>query len=140
MYGFVIAIHVITCALLVVIILMQSGRGGGLTEGFAAAESMFGAKTNTVLTKGTTIMATVFLITCLSLAFMSTKKNQSLISKSAVSQQASDATEEVPMTDPNATASESVEGAAQEIEAKVTEQAPSQAPSAPIEAAQEAVE
>lgn len=80
MFGFVIFIHVLICLLLVTIILMQSGRGGGLTEGFAAAESMFGAKTNAMLVKGTTIFATIFLITCLGLAFLSSRQNKSLLS------------------------------------------------------------
>ena len=66
MTGFIIFIHTIICIFLVVIILMQSGRGGGLTENFAAAESMFGAKTNVFLIRGTTILASLFLVTCLS--------------------------------------------------------------------------
>ena len=80
MITFVIVIHVMVCILLATIILMQSGRGGGLTQGFAAAETMFGAKTNSVLIKGTTILATLFLTACLSLAFMSAQKERSLMS------------------------------------------------------------
>ncbi len=81
MTGFVIFIHALVCLMLVVIILMQSGRGGGLTEGFAAAESMFGAKTNEFLIKGTTVFATIFLVTCLSLAFLSSDKEKSLMAE-----------------------------------------------------------
>ena len=80
MTGAVIFFHVVVCAFLVTIILMQSGRGGGLTEGFAGAESMFGAKTNVFLIKATAILASCFLVTCLSLAFLSAKKGQSLMS------------------------------------------------------------
>jgi len=72
-------LHILACVLLAVIILMQSGRGGGLTESFASAESMFGAQTNEVLIKATTVFASIFLVTCLSLAFLSTKKTQSLM-------------------------------------------------------------
>ena len=79
MFGFLIFLHIVICLLLVIIILMQSGRGGGLTEGFAAAESMFGAKTNSMMVKGTTIFASIFLITCLSLAFLSAHQNKSLL-------------------------------------------------------------
>jgi len=79
MFGLIIFVHIAICLLLVTIILMQSGRGGGLTEGFAAAESMFGAKTNTMLVKGTTIFATIFLVTCLSMAFLSSHQNKSLL-------------------------------------------------------------
>ena len=60
-------------------ILMQSGRGGGLTEQFAGAESMFGAKTNVFMIRITTVFATIFMVTCLSLAYFSARRNQSLI-------------------------------------------------------------
>ena len=79
MMGFVIVLHAIACLALVVIILMQSGRGGGLTEAFSSAESMFGAKTNEFLTRGTTVFAVIFLVTSLSLAFMSSRKGKSIM-------------------------------------------------------------
>ena len=77
--GFLIFIHVVVCIFLATIILMQAGRGGGLTENFASAESMFGAKTNSFLVKTTTILGVFYLITCLSLAFISSKKERSLM-------------------------------------------------------------
>lgn len=86
MTGILIPIHVIICILLVIVILMQSGRGGGLTEGFAAAESMFGAKTNSFMIKTTTVLASVFLITCLSLAYFSSDKDRSLMEKNGLVQ------------------------------------------------------
>lgn len=79
MYGFLLVIHVIVCLLLVTIVLIQSGRGGGLTESFSSAESIFGTKTNIFLTRATTVLATLFVITCLSLAFISTKRSKSLM-------------------------------------------------------------
>ena len=84
MFGLIIFTHVVACALLILIILMQSGRGGGLTEGFAPAESLFGAKTNVVLVKATAILASVFIVTCLSLAFFSTTRNRSLMEQAPV--------------------------------------------------------
>ncbi len=82
MFGFVIFIHVSSCFLLSLVILMQSGRGGGLTENFQAAESMFGVKTNSVLVRTTTVLASIFVITSLTLAFLSSQRNRSLISES----------------------------------------------------------
>jgi preprotein translocase subunit SecG len=79
MTGLIIFIHVIACALLILVILMQQGRGGGLTENFASVESIFGAKTNETLVRGTAILATIFLVTCLSMAFLSSKRSQSLM-------------------------------------------------------------
>ncbi|MBF0522422.1 MAG: preprotein translocase subunit SecG [Candidatus Omnitrophica bacterium] len=94
MTGVITFIHVIACALLITIILMQSGRGGGLTEAFASAESFFGAKTNEFLVKGTTIIGIIFLITCMSLAYFSSKRDQSLMSSIAALQKKQQKAEE----------------------------------------------
>lgn len=84
---FFMLIHVVVCILLATIILMQSGRGGGLTESFASAgESMFGAKTNSVLVKGTAILASVFLLTCVVLAHFSATNDRSLMNQRPVSE------------------------------------------------------
>ena len=80
MMVFIMVIHALVCVMLACIILMQSGRGGGLTESFASAESIFGAQTNTLLVKTTTVLASVFLVTCLSLAVMHSLKGKSLMS------------------------------------------------------------
>ena len=63
--GFILVIHVIVCVLLVISILMQAGRGGGLTETFQSAESMFGTQTNVFMVRLTTILAAIFLSTSL---------------------------------------------------------------------------
>jgi len=77
--GLIIAIHVIICALLIIIILIQAGRGGGLVSGFSGVESMFGTKTNTFLTRTTTTLAILFFITCISLALLSVRQSRSLM-------------------------------------------------------------
>ncbi|MFH1397052.1 MAG: preprotein translocase subunit SecG [Candidatus Omnitrophota bacterium] len=79
MMGLVIVIHIIICALLITIILIQSGRGGGLVENFSGIESMLGTKTNAFLTKTTTVLSVLFFITCLSLAFLSLRQSRSLM-------------------------------------------------------------
>jgi preprotein translocase subunit SecG len=76
----VITIHIIICALLIIIILIQAGRGGGLVEGFSGVESMFGPKTSAFLTRMTSILSTLFFITCISLAFLSARQSKSLMS------------------------------------------------------------
>ncbi len=90
MTGFVIAIHVLVCVLLLLVILMQSGRGGGLTEGFASAESMFGTQTNEFLIKSTTVLAILYFVTCLSLAVLSTSKGKSLMPDQVATQAATE--------------------------------------------------
>jgi preprotein translocase subunit SecG len=82
MFGLVIAIHVVACALLIVIVLIQQGRGGGLIESLSSAENIFGTKTSTFLVKATSILAVIFFFTCLSLAFLSIRKGKSLIETS----------------------------------------------------------
>lgn len=81
MMGFLMFVHALICIVLVAVILMQSGRGGGLTEGFggSSAESMFGAQTNEFMTRATSILTVVFIVTCLSLAVMSARQGQSIM-------------------------------------------------------------
>ncbi|HLD69400.1 MAG TPA: preprotein translocase subunit SecG [Candidatus Omnitrophota bacterium] len=81
---FIIILHVLVCLLLSMIILMQSGRGGGLTETFASAESVFGAKTNSLMVRATTVLASIFLVTCLVLTYLSSRKERSLMSNSSL--------------------------------------------------------
>ncbi|RJP28934.1 MAG: preprotein translocase subunit SecG [Candidatus Omnitrophota bacterium] len=80
MTGLIIALHVIVCILLIIIILVQRGRGGGLVDTFSDVESMFGTKTPAVLTRVTTILSVLFFITCLSLALFAANRNKSLMS------------------------------------------------------------
>jgi len=81
MFIFVLIIHILAAILLIISILMQSGRGGGLTETFSSMESIFGTKTNVFLVRTTTVLSILFLITCLSLAYLSTQRGRSLMEK-----------------------------------------------------------
>ena len=76
---FIIVVHVIACVVLIILVLIQRGRGAGLVESFAGVESMFGTKTSAFLTRTTTIMSIVFFCTCLSLAVLSVKQSKSLM-------------------------------------------------------------
>ena len=79
MVGFLTVIHVLVCVILIAVILMQSGRGGGLAEGFGSAESVLGTQTNMVMVKITAVLGLIFLSTCLSLALLSRSADQSLM-------------------------------------------------------------
>lgn len=81
MIAFILVIHVIACACLIGIILIQQGKGGGLVSGLSGVESMFGTKTSAFLTRATSIFAVTFLITCLSLAVLSARRNKSVMEK-----------------------------------------------------------
>ena len=75
----IVIFHCIVCVLLIILVLIQRGRGGGLVESFSGVESMFGTKTNEFLTKLTTVLASIFFITCLLLAIMSVRQSRSLL-------------------------------------------------------------
>lgn len=77
--GFVLFLHVFSCVLLVVTILMQAGKGGGLAESFSSAESMFGTQTNSFMVRASTILAAIFLSTSLILAVYGSKGSKSLM-------------------------------------------------------------
>jgi preprotein translocase subunit SecG len=79
MMTLVIIIHAVICIVLISLVLIQRGRGGGLVESFQGVESMFGTKTNTFLTRTTTILSILFFITCLSLAVLSVRQSRSLM-------------------------------------------------------------
>ena len=76
----IIAIHVVVCFLLICLILVQSGRGGGLVESFSGMESVFGTKTSAFMTKFTSILSVLFFLSCLTLAFLSVRQSHSLMS------------------------------------------------------------
>jgi len=84
MYIFILLIHIAASLMLIAVILLQAGRGGGLAESFGGGGSqttIFGQKATTFLTKATTVSAVLFLCTSLSLAVLSSKRQQSIMEK-----------------------------------------------------------
>ena len=82
LYGLVIAVHIIACLILIAVILLQAGRGGGLSETFGGMDSsqtIFGTKVSVFLTRATVVAACLFLITCLVLGIMTSRRGKSLI-------------------------------------------------------------
>jgi preprotein translocase subunit SecG len=81
MYVFLIAVHVIASLVLVVTILLQAGRGGGLSEAFGSSSTstIFGTSASTFLQRATAVCAIVFLLTSLSLAVLSSRRSRSLM-------------------------------------------------------------
>ncbi len=88
MYTLILVVHVIVSLVLIMVILLQSGRGGmAEAMGGASAQSLFGGGVSNVLTRATAACAVVFVVTCLSLAYLSTARGRSIV-------------EQVPMTSP----------------------------------------
>ena len=93
MYTLIIIIHVIISILLIIAVLLQSGKGGGLIESFSAAESIFGTKTPVFMARLTTVLVVLFFVTTLSLAFLSKQRTKSLVeSKGLVEETTKEAT------------------------------------------------
>lgn len=62
-------VHILICLLLVLTVLLQAGKGGGLAGsigGGMSSSSVLGGRTaSTFLTKATAILATAFIVSCL---------------------------------------------------------------------------
>ncbi len=94
--SFLLGLHIVVCVLLVISILLQAGRGGGLAESFSSAESMFGTQTNQFMVRVTTVLCTIFLSTSLILAFYSSKLDKSLMSNAKLPKAVEPVKEEQP--------------------------------------------
>ncbi len=83
MYTFLLVVHIIVSLFLVFIILIQGSKGDGISEVFGGGGSsqttIFGSRTGTFLTKATAASAILFMITSLSLAFLSTQQRGSSV-------------------------------------------------------------
>jgi len=77
----VVCIHVVVCFVLIIVILLQAGRGQGLTGssfGGGNVQSLFGTKASSFLTKATSVCAILFLFTCIALNVLEIQKSRSL--------------------------------------------------------------
>jgi preprotein translocase subunit SecG len=77
MYGFLLAVMVLDGIFMSVVILLQSGKGGGLAAvggGSAMTEGVLGGRqATTMLTRATWISGTLFLVLALVLSIMSSR-------------------------------------------------------------------
>jgi preprotein translocase subunit SecG len=82
MLGFLITLHIFVSIALIVIVLLQAGKGAdlGATFGTGASQSLFGAGGgSTFLGKMTATAAIIFMVTSLSLAYLSGKSGSSSV-------------------------------------------------------------
>ena len=99
---FIIVLHVVVCIALILIVLLQSGKGAEMGAAFGgSSQTVFGgAGPAPFLGKITTVAAIVFMITSLSLAYFSANPFGESVMKNVepVGQQAP-AADEIPMQD-----------------------------------------
>ncbi len=97
-----IIMHVIVSIALIMIVLLQTGKGAdmGAAFGGGSSQTLFGSTgASTFLSKATTVAAVVFMLTSLSLAYMSTHKTGESImtdKKAPIEQQAAPAAPAAP--------------------------------------------
>ena len=90
MFTFISIVHIIACISLILIVLLQVGKGADLASMFGGAgtQSLFGTSSETFMTKLTTAMAVIFVLTSISLSFMwiSHYSGTSIVKKKGIKQ------------------------------------------------------
>ncbi len=97
MYAFLMVIHLLVCFGLIAVVLVQSGKGGGLAGGAfgGSAQTVFGGRgANDFITRATMILGGLFFVTSLVLAMMSTRGQSS--SRSLMQEEARKASTSAP--------------------------------------------
>ena len=82
MYALVVVFHIVASLVLILVVLLQSGKAGDLaaTFGSTGSQTAFGARgAATVLTRATTVCAVIFMVTSLTLAIMFTKDSSGTV-------------------------------------------------------------
>jgi len=79
MYGFFVFIHILVCVGLILVVLLQAGKGAGLGNlfGGGGGDQLFSAPSGSAfIRKMTTVMALIFLFTSISLTIMASSRNR----------------------------------------------------------------
>ncbi len=88
LYYFFLLLLVLTSICLITVVLIQSGRGAGLSGAFGMGEgqAVFGSRAGDVLTKATKVFAIAFMVLCIAVTYQSKHAQDSIMSgsKSAV--------------------------------------------------------
>lgn len=77
MYWAITILHVVICFFLIVVVLLQSGKAADLAGAFGGmgSQTVFGPRgTGTILSRATTIAASLFMITALTLAILANRQ------------------------------------------------------------------
>ncbi|HEY8076196.1 MAG TPA: preprotein translocase subunit SecG [Labilithrix sp.] len=76
-------VHVFVCLILMGVVLLQQGKGGGMGSAFggASAQVFGGSGAGNLLTRATAICAAIFVLTSVSLAYMSSSGDRALKAK-----------------------------------------------------------
>jgi len=77
---FVNIVHIFVCLVLMGVVLLQQGKGGGMGSAFggASAQVFGGSGAGNILTRMTAICAGIFMLTSVTLAYMSSSGDRAL--------------------------------------------------------------
>jgi len=90
-----IGLHIVVCFILIMVVLLQSGKAADLAGAFGGggSQTALGSRgAATVLTKATTIAAVLFMITSLSLAILGSHRSGSVLEQAPAPSPAAPAT------------------------------------------------
>jgi preprotein translocase subunit SecG len=80
MVALITVVHIIVCAFLIIVVLLQSGQSGDVAAAFGGmgSQTAFGTRTAaTVLTKATTWAAILFMVTSITLSVFAARRSHS---------------------------------------------------------------
>ena len=106
MFIALVVVHILTSLVLVLVVLLQSGRGAELGAAFGGVgQATFGRTQSTFISKLTTVLAVIFMATSLGLSLIAGKRpTQSLLQPSEASTAAPAVPPAAPSTAPTPTA------------------------------------
>src|SRR5450755_3464630 len=77
LYYFTVVVHVVVCLFLIIVVLLQSGKGSDIAAAFSGqgSQTAFGPRgAATALSRATTWSAIIFMVTSLSLGIMALRQ------------------------------------------------------------------
>jgi preprotein translocase subunit SecG len=127
-------VHILVCFFLIVIVLLQQGKGADIGATFGgSSQSLFGTEgPMPLLNKITTAAAITFMVTSLSLAYLSAQDSHATVMKGVVTEKVKDSTpfveKKVAQPAPNAVkSSDATQEAAPAVDGKVEKAEPAKA-------------
>lgn len=82
LYYLIVTLYVLVCAMLIVTILLQQGKGGDIASAFGggSSQAVFGARSGaTLLTRATAVLAALFVVGALALTIWGTRGPGSVV-------------------------------------------------------------
>ncbi|MCI0655775.1 MAG: preprotein translocase subunit SecG [Acidobacteria bacterium] len=87
MYAALIVLHCLVCLVLILVVLLQTGKGADLAGAFGGggSQTALGSRgAATVLSKATTVAAIVFMFTSLALAIFSSRRTSAVLQSTPI--------------------------------------------------------